>query len=499
MPSNVQFDNPWCLLHQQPDPHKIVYQVESCSYTVDDLIQNSKKFAHQLQIMGIVPRTKTLLIANDSIEWIYCFWALSFLGAEIFVLSPRTDQHSVVEFCATHDVQKIITDNQPLLSLAHCVDLQQLNCNQLCNDQYFVYDSQDVLINFSTSGTSGNLPNVVPHTVHNLLQVRHSIKNLFDLCGIDSTSRLLCSAKFSFVWGFCAQLLGPLLYGTTNLIVTSALNYKDLGLECEQHRITNLIVNPYLLKLFNSTTQVVPTVLKSVCVGGEMLSINIAKDFVHKFDLPLINCYGLTETLFTIVGGVFDAARPNSIGRAFETVQIKVLDDHNQPVPAGTPGRLAVKTLHQASAYCHNCLDSDQVFVDSWIHTSDLVCVDQDQHVIFLGRLNSCVKIKGDWHSLSLVEDIIQKLPRVDDCVVFQSANADGTTELSSIVCTPDQTMTSQHVQWFLKSQNQKKFLIPTNIKFVQELPRTVNMKKIRSHAVLKNLLLLENNHVGQQ
>jgi acyl-coenzyme A synthetase/AMP-(fatty) acid ligase len=340
---------------------------------------------------------------------------------------------------------------------------------------------------------------VAPHTLQNLLQVRHSIKDLFDLCDIDAHSRLLCSAKFSFVWGFCAQLLAPLLYGTTNMIVTSTFNYKNLAAECQHHNITNLIVNPYLLKLFNSTTVTIPPAVKSVCVGGEVLSASIANDFVQKFNVKLINCYGLTESLFTIIGGVFDAGNPRSIGQAFETVQIKVVDDQGQPVPPGVPGRLAVKTLHQADQYCHNHEHSAQVFVDGWIYTSDLVSVDQAHNIVFLGRLNSCVKFKGEWHSLSLIEDLILKIDGVDDCVVFQSVDAHGTPELSSIVSTQDHAMTRQHVQSFLKSQNQKKFLIPSNVQFVQELPRTANMKKIRSQTVLNNLLQQKVRDVVQQ
>jgi len=477
------------LLEQQPDKNKLIYQVDHQCYSISDVINSAKSIAVELKENNVLAKTKVLLMANDSIQWVHVFWALNYVGSEIFVLSNKTDVESIAEYCKTHNIEKICTDSD-LSSLtihADVYDIKKFNCNTVMHQLPAEYDCQDVVINFSTSGTSSNIPSVVPHTLSNLIEVRHSIKNLFDLCQIDSTSTLLCSAKFSFVWGFCVQLLGPLLFGTKNLIATSSFAFKDLAATCRCHNVTNLIVNPYLLKLFNSNTQSIPDSLRSVTVGGEVLPFTVASDFEKKFDIPLINCYGLTETLFTVIGGVFDTNNPNSIGTAFSNVSVRIVDDQHQEVPAGTAGRLIIKTNHQCHRYYDN--DHSDSFVNGWFYTSDFALMDLNNHVVFLGRLNSCIKSKGEWYSLIDVENNILKMSTVDDCVVFQSSNTDDTPAIFAVVATSDHTITQDCVWKFLKEKNQKKFLIPSTIKFVQELPRTNNLKKIRSHKMFDNLL----------
>jgi acyl-coenzyme A synthetase/AMP-(fatty) acid ligase len=467
------------LLDVDDDKSRPVYQINGYWYTINDVINNSKKFAGALKKSHVNAKTKTLIVADDSIEWIFTFWALHRLGAEIFVLTNKVSAEHLIQYQKKYKIEKIITDKHDVLlsNKDDVIDINNIQCN-LVEENYCKYYEHDVVINFATSGTSGSeLFKFVPHTLKNFFNVKESIKNFFSLVQIDHTSTVLCSAKFNFVWGFGVQILAPVVFKTKNLIITSIISYKNLQDICNNNQVTNLILNPYLLKMLNRNATELS--LRSIVVGGESLPRSTIESYFKKFcHVPLINCYGLTETLFTIIAGAVELDNPRSIGRALPNVLLKVVDNNCCEVGVNCLGRLAIKTLHQSDCYVDN--SSAESFDKGWFYTSDVVKIDPDNNVIFMGRLNSCVKFKGHWHSLLTVEDAILNIDGIDDCVVIQTVSADQSISITAHVVKSNTDITDKNVIDSLKISGLRSFLIPDTIVFVENINRTANLKKIR-------------------
>jgi len=290
---------------------------------------------------------------------------------------------------------------------------------------------------------------------------------------------VLCSAKFNFVWGFGVQILAPLLFATKNLVITSVASYKNLPNLCMSNSVTNLIVNPYLLKIFNHDAVESQLLLRSVVVGGEILPVGVMECYFYKFNkTPLINCYGLTESLFTIVAGKVTSQEPRSIGKALANVALKVVDDHGQSVKIGQLGRLAIKTAHQLSQYADG--SNSESFDQGWFYTNDIVKIDHDKNIVFIGRTNSCFKYKGEWHSLLTVEDIILNINGVEDCVVAQLSDQFNDAVITAYVLRSDQSITEKDIFDRCKAACHLNFLMPKAVVFVDNIDRTSNLKKIR-------------------
>ena len=90
--------------------------------------------------------------------------------------------------------------------------------------------------------------------------------------------------------------------------------------------------------------------LTRVTVGGEALSAEVAARFAASFAIPLHNLYGPTEASVDVLGWTADGG-PVALGVPGWNVQVYVLDEYLNPVPAGTPGELYLAGVQLADGY----------------------------------------------------------------------------------------------------------------------------------------------------
>ncbi|NEI17759.1 AMP-binding protein, partial [Rhizobium leguminosarum] len=91
------------------------------------------------------------------------------------------------------------------------------------------------------------------------------------------------------------------------------------------------------------------TSLRTVLTAGEACTPEIALRWADR--LRFVNAYGPTEvTVCATFNTAMDPERP-TLGRPMANVQVYVLDDALQPVPAGVPGELYVAGVGLARGY----------------------------------------------------------------------------------------------------------------------------------------------------
>jgi acyl-coenzyme A synthetase/AMP-(fatty) acid ligase len=62
-------------------------------------------------------------------------------------------------------------------------------------------------------------------------------------------------------------------------------------------------------------------------------------DFTARTGVTLVDGYGFTETNF-VIGATVDDRQPGAMGRIRAGFQATVADEHDNPLPPGTPGEL---------------------------------------------------------------------------------------------------------------------------------------------------------------
>ena len=156
--------------------------------------------------------------------------------------------------------------------------------------------------------------------------------------------------------------------------------------------------------------------LKLLYVGGEALPDDVAATWAPGRRLE--NGYGPTECSVTATRCTVRAGEPVTIGRPVAGNTAFVLDDELSEVPAGETGELCIGGAGVARGYRNNPGQTAEKFVDHPRHgriyrTGDLVRLDARGELVYLGRRDTQVKVRGHRIELEQIETRLAELEGV--------------------------------------------------------------------------------------
>jgi non-ribosomal peptide synthetase component E (peptide arylation enzyme) len=140
-----------------------------------------------------------------------------------------------------------------------------------------------------------------------------------------------------------------------------------------------------------------------------------------QLDCPILVRYSCSEV--PIMTGTRPDDAPEilerTVGRGQDGVRIQVLDDERQPVPAGTVGRVAARSLFQMRGYWRDPEQTAAAFTaDGWFVSGDLGALDADGNLTLAGRVSE-VYIRGGYNVYPLeVESVLTAHPAVQAAAV---------------------------------------------------------------------------------
>ena len=342
-----------------------------------------------------------------------------------------------------------------------------------------------------TSGTTGR-PKGVPITHRNVQALFAGAAEHFVL-GPDDTWLLYHSLAFDFsVW----ELWGPLLYGG-RLVIVDRWTKLDADV-CARlilgEQVTVLSQTPTAFALLSeaiarATASGADSALRYVVFGGERLGMPSLSAWAERFGLDapqLINMYGLTEaTVHTTVHrlSAADLAQEESvIGRPLPGFVARVVDEDGQ---AAQQGELVVAGPQVSPGYLNRPevtaarfgadplgLRDDLLFY----RTGDRVRV-RDGNLVYLGRVDRQVKIRGHRLELGEIETAALALPDITEAVVVVLEEASGTTVLACGYTTRSGApLPTRQLRAELLSRIPQ-YMLPARFRWFETLPLTVNGK----------------------
>jgi amino acid adenylation domain-containing protein/non-ribosomal peptide synthase protein (TIGR01720 family) len=194
--------------------------------------------------------------------------------------------------------------------------------------------------------------------------------------------------------------------------------------------------------------RVLPDCLRLVIIGGERaLPERLAA--WRRLGVPLMNCYGLTETTVTSTFFRLDPAEPETgwpnlpIGTPLPSSDLRVLDRHLRPVPAGGTGELYIGGSSVGRGYlgrpgltAHRFVaDPDPARPGQRLYrTGDLIRQRADGDLEFISRVDLQVKIRGFRVEPMEVESVLIRHPQVAGAVVSVHEPAPGDRRLVAYV-----------------------------------------------------------------
>ncbi|MGV0718145.1 class I adenylate-forming enzyme family protein [Mycolicibacterium sp. XJ662] len=268
-------------------------------------------------------------------------------------------------------------------------------------------EPSDLLAIVYTSGST-SAPKGVVHTHASLLEHQ---KVLNEFRGLTAQDKLFCNSPFFWIGGFAFAILATMLAGATLICsnATDAAETLDL-IEAEKPTITNGFVAG-IAPLSRHPS--LPHRDLSSLRRGNLYPIMAPE--VRPADPELRHSMlGMTESgsVITISADASDQPehRRGSFGKPLPGFDTKIIDpDTGDAVATGDIGELCIRGPYLMQRYYkrsrEECFDDD-----GWFHTGDLVRVDRDGFVYFIGRHGAMIKTAGANVAPAEVERAIAKV-----------------------------------------------------------------------------------------
>jgi enterobactin synthetase component F len=224
--------------------------------------------------------------------------------------------------------------------------------------------------------------------------------------GFGPRDRILQKTPATFdvsVWEFFL----PLICGAT-LVVAPPGAHRDpaaIAALIRDRAITTAHFVPSMLSAFLAHPAAQGLRLARVFCSGEELTPGQRERFHQILTAELHNLYGPTEAAVDVSfwpAGADDTSSPVPIGYPVWNTRLYVLDERMRPLPAGVPGHLWLGGVQLARGYLGRPdLTGDRFLPDPFLpgeriyRTGDLARFRDDGAVVFLGRSDHQVKVRG--------------------------------------------------------------------------------------------------------
>lgn len=330
-----------------------------------------------------------------------------------------------------------------------------------------------------TSGTSGR-PKGVPITHRNLV---HSTEARGQVYGETPDAFLLLS---SFTFDSSIAGIFWTLASGGRLVLPRRRLEQDLDALLalvRDHRVTHTLCLPSLYALIlREAAPADLASLRTVILAGEACPAVLVQ--AHHQSLPgvrLFNEYGPTEaTVWSTAQELTpaDAEEPVPIGRPIPRMRAYVLDEERRPVPAGVPGELWLAGAGLSSGYRNLDRETGERFMQLDVagsperayRTGDLAAWRADGTLVFLGRADQQLKLRGHRVEPAGIEAVLREHRDVADAAVALRGTPGRLVAYVVLVTADavDAATLQRHLQALLAD-----FLVPETFVFLPSLPRT--------------------------
>ncbi|MFT7646272.1 MAG: acyl-CoA synthetase (AMP-forming)/AMP-acid ligase II [Candidatus Poriferisodalaceae bacterium] len=288
---------------------------------------------------------------------------------------------------------------------------------------------------------------------------------------------LVCPPLFH-AWG--------LSQATTALATASTLHLRrhfdveEVAPLLSENTFDVLAVVPMMLRRF---LRVAPSDLaieapRMVLSSGNVLSGDLALEWMDRFGDDLYNFYGSTETAIGTIGTPADLrAAPGTVGRPPGGVTIGILDCESMPVPVGTRGRVHLSSGMQFAGYTDG---SDRERSGTLMASGDLGYMDENGRLHVQGRVNDMIVTGGENVFPSRVEEVIEQFPGVDAVAVFGVKDQDFGKRVVAFVVPVTGVNFDVDAMLEAAANELQTFMVPREVRLVDSLPMTTTGKVVR-------------------
>ncbi|MCG7520817.1 AMP-binding protein [Ruegeria sp. Ofav3-42] len=271
-----------------------------------------------------------------------------------------------------------------------------------------------------TSGTTGR-PKGVVHTHSSLLAGGWTTTVAHELTEKD---RGFCVLPIYHINGLCVTVMGTLVSGGS-LAMCERFSASRFWGNLEKTEATWFSVVPTIIShLLHSDTNPSANTCQRLRFGrsaSSALAPDVQRAFEERFEVPIIETMGLTETAAQILSNPLPPGvrKIGSPGIAYGN-EAAIFDANLQPVVHGTEGELVIRGPNVMLEYLKDPDATAGTFSkDGWLRTGDLARMDEDGYVYVTGRLKELIIKGGENIAPREIDEALYSHPDVVEAAAF--------------------------------------------------------------------------------
>jgi fatty-acyl-CoA synthase len=286
----------------------------------------------------------------------------------------------------------------------------------------------------------------------------------------------LCVFPLFHAGGLFAYCSSQVVFGNTT-ILTRQFDPAQVLDVIERERVTVFAAVPTMYQMMTQASNWETADLSSLrfCTsGGAPLPVPLVEQYGREKGVRFKQGFGMTEYgpgLFALPPE--DAIRKaGSIGRPNFFVDVRVVDDDNNPQGPNEPGELVLKGPSGSSGYFGNPEAYAAVIDDEgWFHTGDIVYYDEEWYFFVVDRKKDMFISGGENVYPAEIEAVLYKHPAVHMCAVVGVPHQKwGEVGKACVVLKPGTTATEEELIASMQD-NLARFKVPKSVEFLPELP----------------------------
>jgi long-chain acyl-CoA synthetase len=221
----------------------------------------------------------------------------------------------------------------------------------------------------------------------------------------------------------------------------------------------------------------------SLCAsGGAAMPVEVMRAFEEKFDVDILEGYGLSETSpvasFNPMEGV---RKPGSVGIPVWGVQIRIVDEQDNDVPTGEMGEIVIKGHNIMKGYYNRPEATAEAMRSGWFHSGDIGTMDEDGYIYIVDRVKDMI-IRGGFNVYPREnEEVLLLHPAITLAAVIGVPDEKLGEEVKAFVILKEdaEPVTPEElVAW--SKENMAAYKYPRIFEIREELPMTATVKILK-------------------
>ncbi len=394
-----------------PENEAVIYEGSVISYRKLNRFVNS--LAHHFRTLGIQKGDKIALMFPNSPEFIISYFAALRMGAIAVTLNVMSTSYELLHVIEDSDAMVFIT-LESLSKRFHEIQDRLTRCRHLIvssgldagspfgeiiNSGPVTLDvpelsGDDPSVMIYTSGLTGKPVGAVL-TFNNLRTQAVLLRTVFNGTEKD---RCLAVIPLFHSFGAAVNMLAPIHVGA-GIVLVDRFTMDGIFAAIEKEKVTYIAAVPRLfmgMLLHERRVEYDLSSLRFGITGGSAMQPELFSEFEKHLGIRVLEGYGLTETspccVFTMPAR---KQKPGSIGTTLPGVEVKVLNEDDQEVPAGVTGELVIRGDVVMQGYYKDEAATAEVMRGGWLHSGDLAYIDEGGYVFLVGLKKRMIITSG--------------------------------------------------------------------------------------------------------